>query len=248
MAIIVIIILSILLLFIIRAIKRSPSYKGQVGESKVSHILRALPRQYLVINNVIIPNQQATSQIDHIVISPFGIFVIETKNYKGWIFGSEDSKMWKETFKTTEGKYFRNPIKQNWGHVYALSEYLDLDRRVFKPIVVFSDDAELNIEVTSPVIYMSQLKQYILSYRQEIISQENADLIFNSISKTNLVGEDIEKAHVQSVKDNMERHRISLREGKCPRCGGTLVLRNGKYGEFYGCSNYPKCKFTNNLR
>jgi DNA topoisomerase I len=33
-------------------------------------------------------------------------------------------------------------------------------------------------------------------------------------------------------------------EGKCPRCGGNLVEREGKFGKFLGCRNYPKCKFT----
>lgn len=110
---------------------RDPLYQGEEGENQVAYILSKLPKDYYVINNVIIPSKNGTSQIDHVVVSPFGIFVIETKNYKGWIFGYENNKKWKETFKTTEGSYFWNPIKQNWGHVYALSEYLNLDKKSF---------------------------------------------------------------------------------------------------------------------
>ena len=223
---------------------------GKIGESEVSSVLRSLPKDYLVINNVTVPdqgsktNQKRTTQIDHVVVSPFGIFVIETKNYHGWIFGSEKSKRWKETFKTTQGHYFYNPTKQNWGHIFALAEHLRLDTRIFKPIVVFSDDCQLHVETTTPVIYMSQLKSFILNYTQEIIPRRDVALIFNTLNKINLVGEDVQAKHIQSIGDRFVEKEMTVRQGKCPRCGGELKLRNGKYGQFYGCSNYPKCRFT----
>ena len=99
------------LAIVIKLIGRSPKFIGKVGENKVARILNSLPREYKVVNNVIIPNQRGTSQIDHIVLSPYGIFVIETKNYSGWIFGNEQSEKWKQTFKTTQGNYFYNPLK-----------------------------------------------------------------------------------------------------------------------------------------
>ena len=157
-------IIAIIIVVIIRAIFtaeiRNPTNKGKAGEDRVSLVLRSLPQEYLVVDNVIIPDQgteprnKYTTQIDHVVVSPFGIFVIETKNYSGWIFGSEKSKRWKQTFKTTRGHYFYNPIKQNWGHTFALAERLHLNTRKFKPIVVFSDDCELNVESTTPVVYI----------------------------------------------------------------------------------------------
>ena len=151
----------ITIFLIIKTIKkpiRNPIYQGYMGEKHVVNILKSLPQNYYVINNVIVPNRQGTSQIDHVVVSTYGIFVIETKNYSGWVFGSENSEKWKETFRTTKGCYFRNPIKQNWGHVYALAEYLNLSKRVFKAIVVFSNKALLKVDATTPVIYMYQLK------------------------------------------------------------------------------------------
>lgn len=219
----------------------------------MSIVLHSLPQEYLVLDDVIIPDQVTnpsknyTTQIDHVVVSPFGIFVIETKNYSGWIFGAEKSKRWKETFKTTQGRYFYNPIKQNWGHTFALAEHLKLNTSVFKPIVVFSDACELHVDSTTPVIYMSQLEGLILSYTQEIIPREEAPSIFNRLSNLNLVGEEIEDTHVQSIGERFIERELTTQQGKCPRCGGNLVLRNGKYGAFYGCSNYPKCRFTKDL-
>ena len=47
------------------------------------------------------------------------------------------------------------------------------------------------------------------------------------------------KEHIYNIREQ----QCNLERGICPRCGGNLVLRNGKYGDFWGCSNYPKCKF-----
>ena len=113
------------------------SAAGKSGERSVSWILGSLPDEYMVLNDVTIPDQKTnpdkdyTTQIDHVVVSPYGIFVIETKNYSGWIFGNEKSQNWKQTFKTTEGRFFYNPIKQNWGHIYALAERLRLKTSLF---------------------------------------------------------------------------------------------------------------------
>ena len=230
------------------------SNTGKDGESEVSFVLRSLPQEYLVFNNVIIPdqvtdpNKRHTTQIDHIVVSPFGVFVIETKNYSGWILGDEKSKQWKEVFKTTPEHYFYNPIKQNWGHVYALAEHLRLNTKLFVPIVVFSDDCELNVETTTPVIYLSQLEECILSYTKEIIPYRDVSKIYDRLNRILLDGEEIENKHIQSIGERLSDKEMALREGRCPRCGGKLVLRNGKYGSFYGCSNYPKCRFTYNVR
>ena len=232
----------------------NPSVRGRIGESKVSSVLRSLPPEYLVINDVTIPDQDAalhdnhTTQIDHIVVSPYGIFVIETKNYTGWIFGAEEAKKWKETFKTKRGLFFYNPIKQNWGHTYALAEHLQLRIGVFKPIVVFSDDCQLHIDAKTPVVYISQLKDCIMSYAQELIPRQDIALIYNRICNLNLDGKTVENQHIRSIGDRFIEREATIQQGKCPRCGGALKLRNGKYGAFYGCSNYPKCRFTYNLQ
>lgn len=235
------------LAIVIKLIGRNPKFIGKVGENKVARILNSLPREYKVVNNVIIPNQRGTSQIDHIVLSPYGIFVIETKNYSGWIFGNEQSEKWKQTFKTTQGNYFYNPIKQNWGHIYSLSAFFQLDKWIFKSIIVFSNAAKLKIDTETPVINMSRLKRQILSYRQQIMSTDDVALIYDKIIKTNLVGAENEKRHINAVKNKVAEQQTALRNGKCPKCGNDLVLRDGKYGQFYGCANYPRCKFTQKI-
>ena len=256
-----VIIFVIILFFIIKSIStqkaddnKDPAIIGKDGESDVSLILRSLPQEYLVINDVIIPdqitdpNKKYTTQIDHVIVSPFGVFVIETKNYSGWIFGDEKSIKWKQTFKTTEAHYLYNPIKQNWGHTYALAERLNLNIRVFKPIVVFSNDCELHISSTTPVVYMSQLKGVILEFTREIIPRKEVPLIYDRLYNLDLNGEEIEERHIHSIGERFIDRETTIQNGICPHCGGHLVLRNGKYGQFYGCSNYPQCKFTYNMK
>ena len=257
MIILAIIIIVFILFFIIKSTENNDDIidqpiidKGKAGENAVSQILRSLPEEYLVIDNVIIPdqvtdpNKKYTTQIDHVVVSPFGIFVIETKNYSGWIFGNEKSKKWKQTFRTTEAQYLYNPIKQNWGHIYALAENLHLNSGVFKPIIVFSDDCELHISSTTPVVYMSELKECILQYTQEIIPRGDVTAIFDRLNEINLTGEEIEEQHINSIKERFIDKETTIQNGVCPHCGGKLVIHDGKYGPFYGCSNYPRCKFT----
>ncbi len=231
-------------------VEKDPAQLGIKGEYEVSSILHSLPQEYYVIDNVIIPDQynKHTTQIDHIVVSPFGVFVIETKNYSGWIFGSEDSKRWKQTFKT-ESHYLYNPIKQNWGHTFALAEHLKLSINVFKPIVVFTSKCELNLkEIRTPVIYTSQLKGLILNYKQEIIPRNDVALIYQQIYNINLIGDEFEQQHIQSIGERLSEKETAIQSGRCPQCGGELKLRNGKYGQFYGCSNYPKCRYTLKVR
>ena len=101
-----------------------PFLKGKIGEFAVStHVKLYLDKEnYILLNDCTLPDEQnQTTQIDHILLSPYGIFVIETKNYKGWIFGHENSEEWKQSLLgkkrfwgwSSEQHKFRNPIRQN---------------------------------------------------------------------------------------------------------------------------------------
>ena len=68
------------------------------------------------------------------------------------------------------------------------------------------------------------------------------DEIYNKLIESSV--EITNREHVQNIRQT----QIELRNGICPRCGGQMVERNGKYGRFYGCSNYPKCRFVLNIK
>lgn len=86
--------LAILMIFtaIIKLFK--PKTKGDIGEKIVERELKKLPEDYKILNNILIKNNDRSSQIDHIIVSKFGVFVIETKMYKGWIYGKEKQRRW----------------------------------------------------------------------------------------------------------------------------------------------------------
>ncbi len=229
-----------LTLIALAAILRRPTVKGYLGELSVRILLGLLNKNdYVVLHDVMIPGaKMETSQIDHIVISRQGVFVIETKNYSGWIFGSESSKYWTQV--QYRKKYqFYNPILQNQGHVAALRALLDEYPDVpFHPVVVFTLKAEFKkLDITSPVIRNSALLKFIRQPRDQVLTQEQIHSIRQAIREANQPGRLDRKEHAKRIQ-NLASANI------CPRCSGNLIERTGKNGRFLGCSNFPACRYT----
>ena len=135
-------------LAILKAFLNSPTIKGKMGESAVrSRLGKDLDQKiYIPFHDLIIPAGSGTTQIDHIYVSVFGIFVVETKNYTGWIFGSEKQAYWTQTI-YKEKHRFQNPLRQNYAHIKALAALLKLPESVFHSVVVFTGDCELKTEM-----------------------------------------------------------------------------------------------------
>lgn len=238
--------LIIILVVIVLIVKfKSPNIEGSIGERKVSKALNTLDNnEYKVINNVMIRTDRGTTQIDHVVISVYGIFVIETKNYKGLIFGNEYDDNWKQViYKRSER--FRNPIKQNYGHVAALKERLNLDKDLLIiSIIAFTNRASLKVNTKTPVIYDNNLVSYISSYNNKLISEDDVKRIYYDLLMSNIDSKDTRKEHVHSIRKNLRERENNINNNICPRCGKDLVKRKGKHGDFIGCSGFPKCRFT----
>jgi hypothetical protein len=222
--------------------------KGWFGEKNIVNRLKQLDKdKYETLNDIFLESENGnTSQIDHLVISVYGIFVIETKNYKGWIFGNEKSDKWTQVI-YNQRNYFRNPIKQNWSHIYMLKsllrEYRDLP---YFPVVVFAGSAILKEIVSKvPVIYDSELIDFIENYSDKIcMSIENVHKICSFIQNASIDDKKKRKEHIENIHSTIVERQIKIQNLICPRCNGKLKLREGRTGKFYGCSNYPKCRFT----
>lgn len=219
------------------------SIKGKRGEWHIASILSSLPDSYCLLNDFFIQESGFSTQIDHIVISEFGIFVIETKNYSGWIFGTDNAEYWTKNKYGTKYKFY-NPIRQNEAHIKALQYILGISPYKFIPIVVFLKGADLKISTQHIVIHPSQLKSVIYSYNTFLLTTAEKEYIFRQLLSINIVDPEIRKTHLRTIENNVYRKNVATQQGKCPRCGGNLVFRNGKYGKFWGCSNYPKCTYT----
>ena len=114
-----------------------PKFRGFMGEFWVKLELKKLPKDnYIVLNDIMICDDKGTHQIDHLVLSKFGIFVIEMKNYYGLMKGKEYDNKWCQYLGKTRN-YFVNPIHQNYGHIKSLSNLLKLDEKCFISIICF---------------------------------------------------------------------------------------------------------------
>ena len=240
----ILIVIAIVLVFVYRLSKYKN--KGDLGESRVARRLHKLKgEEYEVFNDVLLRTRRGSSQIDHIVLSRYGVFVIETKNYSGWIHGHENSEYWTQSIYKKKTK-FRNPIKQNWSHIYALKDVLsDYKQATYHPIVVFSGRAELkNIDSSTPVIYDHQIIRVIKEQtRTPNLSIEQIKGISVRLNDINIQDLKARKQHVRQVRNHVHERKRKEKLKVCPRCGGNLVVIDGKYGKFFGCSNYPKCSY-----
>ena len=218
--------------------------KGKRGEKQVAALLALLPKKnYKVINDLLIQSGGHSTQIDHVVLSIYGIFVIETKYYQGWIYGGENSEYWTQNI--YGNKYqLRNPLWQNQGHVKTIARMIGDERNVpIYNIVAFSRRATIKVDRSLPVMYWWNVVPYIKRHKEVHLTDDQANEIYNTLLSANVTDRAARKQHVTSVKHNQARRNTAVANGKCPRCGGNLVLRNGRYGRFYGCSNYPNCKY-----
>jgi len=116
------------------------------------------------------------------------------------------------------------------------------------PIVVFNNSAELKVHVSNHIVVnRCNLNWAISQYHDIILNATQVDRIVNTIQRYYTIADKEEiRLHEHNVYDRQYRAKSLIRQGVCPQCGGQLVLRKGRYGSFYGCSNYPKCKFTLN--
>ena len=211
---------------------------GWFGEHWTRKALKKLPKdKYVILNDVFIKINDRTHQIDHVIVSHYGIFSIETKQYNGYITGSKYDKNWVR-HAGNKKYYYTNPIRQNYGHVKALSELLDIDESKVFNIVCIPSKATLKIKHDGELVGYNTIADKILSYKEVII--DNVDEIVKVINKSNITDKNIKKEHIKNIKENI----VDKDPNKCPKCGGKLVERTSKYGKFIGCSNYPKCKYA----
>ena len=145
-------------------------FRGWIGELKTRFNLWAgLDKNlYHRFHDIIIPSSHGTTQIDHILVSPFGIFVFETKNYKGWIYGSEEHSSWTQVIYKSRHK-FQNPLRQTHRHKKILSKYLGVTESNIQPIISFLGDVEFKIELLSKVL-RSGLSSYIKQFWEVVFS------------------------------------------------------------------------------
>ncbi|WP_100408115.1 nuclease-related domain-containing protein [Bacillus solitudinis] len=237
---------------------------GELGEYKIDIQLDQLSKEYKCLSDLMVKNQKSKtgySQIDHIVITPYGIIVIETKNYQGTIYGGKGRKTW-----LVNGKFkFMNPFVQNYGHIQALKGYLDTKYSdVFISMVSFTkrctfkiDDIELRkISSNEIIVYDIELSDFIhrklsvmkLQHKEPLLSEKEINSIYNVISDANIIDIVVREKHVTKLKENKE-HTVKQPQHpeKCVVCSEpvsekvkTYCLSNKKFKEKVYCFQHQK--------
>ena len=214
--------------------------KGTTGELEVQGVIgKTIIGEQYVINDLILNlGEKKTCQIDHILINSSGVYVIETKNYSGTIYGDENNQNWIQVLTRTKKNRFYNPIKQNKTHIYHISNILSEKLPIFS-IVIFVKN---NIKPGRiPGVYnLNEIKE-VLSKNDNKISKEQMEKAYHELMRANDITISAAR-HTKNVKNMLENINTI-----CPRCGKKLVERNGKNGAFMGCSEYPKCRFTKSI-
>ncbi len=230
-------IVSIIIILVV--ISKTPVFKGFIGETRVKFRLGKTNKDKYVLNNVKFKIDGKSTQIDHIVINKYGIFVIETKNLSGRIYGNDTKKEWTQVLKYGRVKNkFYSPVKQNASHIYNLKQIVG-DKYPFKSIVIF---------VKGNVKYIESNNVYSLYRFKKILNKKIDDTYLTEEDRKkiyDLIEITIKEKNVTTIEHirNINKMKENVDNNICPRCGSKLILRHSKYGPFFGCSNYPNCTF-----
>ena len=265
-------------LLLIATLIKTPRFKGMVGEAFINLGIRLfLDRQeYHLLKDVTLSTPQGTTQIDHVIVSRFGLFVIETKNIKGWIFGNPAHKSWTQQLYRRKHT-FQNPLRQNYLHLMTLKSLLGLADHQLHSIIYFIGDCTFKTPMPDNVMNRGLIR-YIKSKTTQVLTPAEVTRVIDTIQRGRLAAN--WQTHKQHVAQLKARHSEVLRpplsvaampvvnqvvnasptitESRpqenplCPRCGNPMILRTAKRGDnrgnrFWGCSGYPKCRSIVNL-
>lgn len=244
---------------------------GKLGEYYTFDKLKTLQGYKKYLFNCYLPKADGTTtEIDVIFLHESGVYVLESKNYSGWIFGNEAQQRWTQTLpvgrnKSAKKNSFMNPIIQNEVHLKWLRNYLGDTKKIpIHSYIVFSERCELkNVTVTSTVHHVIKREQLLNAIQQNAkivgncLSVQDIDMLYEKLYPLTQVNkeqkqihiENIRKKHVTMGQKEVEKNKYNR---KCPRCGGELIIRTAKKGnragkQFWGCKNYPECKFIENI-
>jgi len=207
--------------------------KGELGEYKITIQLGQFPKNYKHISDLMIENTKSStgySQIDHVIITPYGLFVIETKNYQGTIYGGKDRKTW-----LVNGKFkMMSPLVQNYGHIQAIKNIVDsayhdyfISMVSFTKRCTFKLDGELRkIASNELVVYDIELTEFInrkiailkLQHKEPFLSDSEIVSLYEALTKANIIDPIIRKQHVENIKQTKSETDNTASKSSCVVC------------------------------
>ncbi len=189
-------------LAIIATVLKSAWFKGIAGEFIVNLGAKLFldKEKYHLIKNVTLPTENGSTQIDHVIVSKYGVFVVETKNMKGWIFGSPNQKTWTQKIYKHSSK-FQNPLHQNYKHTKTLESLLGLNEEQIFSVAVFVGDSTFKTEMPENVTYGKGYIRFVKSKTQPVLTEAEVENIKSKIVSGRLTPSfKTNREHVRHVK------------------------------------------------
>jgi len=181
---------------------RVPTFQNPAEALLSRLVLKSFgPANYHLMNHVTLQMKDGTTEVDHILVSRFGVFVIETKNYKGWIFANAKHADWTQVLFKAKFK-FQNPILQNVRHVSAVRDLLDfLPAGTVRSVVVFTGTAEFKTQIPDGVFSsLSALIDYLRAQTVEVMSINRVQFCVGRLETARLaISGETDVEHVRSL-------------------------------------------------
>lgn len=233
---------------------KSRWWKGMMGERQVSKaIQRHLDRRaYHLFCNILLPTADGTTQLDHVVVSQYGIFVLETKNMQGIISGSKQERTWTQQI-GAQCISFQNPLHQNYKHTKTLHELLGINEKHIFSLIVFVGSSSFGTSMPENVVHgTNDAIELIKAQKKKVFSVAQTDAVISAIQSVRLKNTaKMRRKHIQHVQSLVAAKEEESLAQPCPLCGRPMVLREAKRGRnigrtFWGCSEFPNCEGTRN--
>lgn len=193
----------------------------KTGKKKFKPVKKEMAMQHILINKNVAYYEivKKSSQIDHLIVSPYGIFVVETKNHKGWVFGDVNGRVWTQVLNGENGwraygghahYTFMNPVQQNELHLQHLSEKLHIPRNYMTGMIVFTNPEAYLGNVNCNCCYtLDMFAEALFSYGNILWNKKQTEQVIKAIEKMNSNSYSLSKEHVTYVKDIQNRHEIN---------------------------------------
>lgn len=247
------------------------NWTGKYGEKLTERELKFVQffgRKGKILKNIYLPKDNGeTSEVDVIFITKKGIFVFESKNYSGWIFGDENNRNWTAMLPNRQKNSFYNPVMQNRTHLKWMKNYVGEEIPLFS-IIVFSERCELkkvtihseDVKVIKRDRIYAVVRDYWNKHADVLSEAEIADL-YEKLKVLTDVDQAVKVDHIKNIEKKYKKTESTYgtkiiqfphQKNICPKCGKELVLRVAQKGEhagrqFYGCSGFPQCRYIQNI-
>jgi hypothetical protein len=218
--------------------------KGELGEYKIDIQLDQLPKDCRYLSDLLVKNPKAKSgysQIDHVVLTPYGIFAIETKNYQGTIYGGKDRKTW-----LVNGKFkMMNPFTQNYGHIEALKALIhEKNDNLFISMVSFTKRCTFKVDVNfrkiasdELIVYDIELSEFIhrkisvlkLLHKEPLLNENDISSLNRAFSQANITDPKIREEHKLKLSTSAETKVNTATATVCVTCSKPVSAKVQAY-------------------